>query len=113
MESETARERIVCSQMRELVADYAKHPLQVALCILGISLGVCVAVAIDIANRSAVESMRENIETISGRATHQVLPTGGLDIPEKMLPDFSKIAGVTAAAPIIEQIVDFEETPGK
>lgn len=99
--------------MRDTIADYRKHPLQVLLCLAGIALGVAVAVAIDVANQSALESMRENIESVSGRATHQIVSTAGMDIPEQMLPQVQNIPGVTAAAPVIEQNVEFEEAPAE
>ncbi|MEW6281280.1 MAG: ABC transporter permease [Candidatus Eremiobacterota bacterium] len=81
--------------MRYLV----RHPVQLALAILGIALGVASFLGIDLANRSAREAFRLSVEAVSGRATHQVLgPPGG--IPESYYVELKR-AGATAA-PVVE-----------
>src|SRR5438093_557798 len=54
------------------------HPWQLGLAILGIALGVAVAVSIDLANGSALRAFALATEAVSGRATHQILggPSG-------------------------------------
>ncbi|MGQ9816324.1 MAG: hypothetical protein ACUVR3_14550, partial [Candidatus Roseilinea sp.] len=57
-----------------------RRPLQSALCILGVALGVAVVVAIDLANGSASRAFTLSTETVTGRATHQVIGgPAGLD----------------------------------
>jgi len=56
------------------------HPLQTLLLILGIALGVAVAVAIDIANTGISRSFKLSTESITGKATHQILGSrAGID----------------------------------
>lgn len=55
-----------------------RHPWQSALMILGITLGVAVAVAIDLANSSASRAFDLSTESVTGKATHLIAgnPTG-------------------------------------
>jgi putative ABC transport system permease protein len=49
--------------------------LQSVLFILGVALGVAVVIAIDLANNSASRAFALSAESISGKATHQILGT--------------------------------------
>ncbi|MEW5871703.1 MAG: ABC transporter permease [Chloroflexota bacterium] len=49
-----------------------RHPWQSVLMILGITLGVAVAVAVDLANASASRAFDLSTETVAGKATHQI-----------------------------------------
>ena len=55
-----------------------RHPWQLALAVLGIALGVAVAVSIDLANESARRAFALATEAVTGRATHQIVggPSG-------------------------------------
>jgi putative ABC transport system permease protein len=77
------------------------HPWQLGLAILGIALGVAVAVSIDLANTSALRAFRLSTEAVSGRATHQILggPSG---LPEDVYRRLRLELGVRRAAPIVE-----------
>jgi len=87
----------------------SSHPWQLGLAILGIALGVAVAVSIDLANGSALRAFGLATEAVSGRATHQVLggPSG---LPEALYRRLRLDLGVRRAAPIVEGDVgpDFE-----
>ena len=48
------------------------HPLQSFLMLLGITLGVAVAVSVDVANASAEKAFALSNEVVSGRATHSI-----------------------------------------
>jgi len=50
-----------------------RHPWQFGLAVLGIALGVAVAVSIDLANGSARRAFALATEAVTGRATHQVV----------------------------------------
>ncbi|WP_029214835.1 FtsX-like permease family protein [Kallotenue papyrolyticum] len=57
-----------------------RHPWQVGLSILGVALGVAVVIAIDLANGSARAAFQLSTETVTGRATHQIVGAAqGLD----------------------------------
>src|SRR2546426_5287201 len=77
------------------------HPWQLGLAILGIALGVAVAVSIALANGSAVRAFALATEAVSGRATHQILggPSG---LPDDLYRRLRVDVGVRRAAPIVE-----------
>ena len=57
-----------------------RHPAQLFLTVLGLALGVATVTAIDLAARSAERALQLSVETVNGRATHQILGgPGGLD----------------------------------
>ncbi len=63
---------------RASVRHLQRHPWQLALAILGIALGVAVVVAVDLANESARRAFDLSAETITGKASHQIIggPSG-------------------------------------
>jgi putative ABC transport system permease protein len=87
------------------------HPWQLGLAILGIALGVAVAVSIDLANASALRAFGLATEAVSGRATHQIL--GG---PSGLSDDFYRRlrveVGARRAAPIVDGDVGIADRPG-
>ena len=50
-----------------------RHPWQSVLMVLGITLGVAVAVAVDLANASATRAFDYSTDSVTGRATHQIV----------------------------------------
>src|SRR5580765_8789814 len=86
---------------RLAVRQLRSHPWQLGLAILGIALGVAVAVSIDLANTSALRAFRLSTEAVSGRATHQIVggPSG---LPEDVYRRLRLELGVRKAAPIVE-----------
>src|SRR5437899_1353527 len=77
------------------------HPWQLGLAILGIALGVAVAVSIDLANGSALRAFALATEAVSGRATHRSLggPSG---LPDDLYRRLRVDVGVRRAAPIVD-----------
>jgi putative ABC transport system permease protein len=77
------------------------HPWQLGLTILGIALGVAVAVSIDLANGSALRAFGLSTEAVSGKATHQIVggPSG---VPDDLYRRLRLELGVRRAAPIVE-----------
>lgn len=78
-----------------------RHPLQLALSLLGIALGVAVVVGIDLANAGASRAFELSMESVAGKSTHQI--TGG----PKGLPDsvyaYLKIKKkISPMAPVVE-----------
>jgi putative ABC transport system permease protein len=71
--------------------------------VLGITLGVAVAVAIDLANVSASRAFDLSTEAVAGRATHQIV--GGPEGLDETLYTQLKLHGVSQAAPVITQYV--------
>ncbi len=56
---------------------FRKHLLEAALCVIGVALGVAVAVGIDGAVSASVASFRGAVESVSGSATHSITATTG------------------------------------
>jgi putative ABC transport system permease protein len=86
---------------RVALRQLSTHPWQLGLAILGIALGVAVAVAIDLANGSALRAFSLSTEAVSGKATHQIVggPSGLSDDVYRRL---RLELGVRRAAPIVE-----------
>src|SRR5574341_429256 len=81
-----------------------RHPIQTALMILGITLGVAVVVAIDLANASASRAFDLSVESIAGRATHQIV--GGPDgVDEELYARLRREHIVDAATPVVTEYV--------
>lgn len=84
-----------------------RHPWQLALGILGITLGVAVVVAVDLAKSSALSAFDQATRTITGNATHRIIGgPGGID--ESIYRDLRLRWGLRPAAPRIETAVLME-----
>ena len=76
------------------------HPWQLALAVLGICIGVAVIVAVDLANQSSRKAFVLSMDTLTGKATHQVVGgPGGLD--EQLYSQLRVEHGVREIAPIV------------
>ena len=97
---------------RLAVRQLRTHPWQLGLAILGIALGVAVAVSIDLANASALRAFGLSTEAVSGRATHQILggPSG---VPDALYRRLRIELGVRRAAPVVEGDVLVAEGHGR
>jgi putative ABC transport system permease protein len=91
--------------LRCLLSYWRAHRLQFAIAIFGVALGVAVVTAMDLANASALASFRESVKTVTGKATHQIVPADGnftAGVPEELFARISRVPGVIAAAPVVE-----------
>ncbi len=91
-----------------------RHPWQTVLMILGIALGVGVAVAVDLANSSASRAFDYSTDAVAGRATHQVV-AGSQGLDEGVYVTFRRqgLAPGTAAAPVVTDIISSPELGGR
>jgi len=89
-----------------------RHPWQTGLSILGIALGVAVVVSIDLANASARRAFLLSAESVTGRATHQVVG-GPAGVDEQTYVRLRMGAGVRPAAPVVEGYVATPDFPGR
>lgn len=88
-----------------------RHPWQSILMILGITLGVAVVVAIDLANASASQAFDLSTEAVTGRATHQIVGgPNGLD--EELYAELVKSRLIINIAPVISEYVYIPELGG-
>ncbi|MCU0493771.1 MAG: ABC transporter permease [Chloroflexaceae bacterium] len=89
-----------------------RYPWQFGLCVLGVALGVAVVVAIDLANASARRAFALSTETVTGRATHQIVggPTG---LDESLYRRLRLEAGIRPAAPLVDGYVNAPDLGGQ
>jgi putative ABC transport system permease protein len=81
-----------------------RHLWQSVLMLIGITLGVAVVVAVDLANASASRAFDLSTESVVGRSTHQI--TGGPSgLDENVYTRLRRSGIVDAAAPVVEAYV--------
>ncbi|MCL4831272.1 MAG: ABC transporter permease [Caldilineaceae bacterium] len=81
-----------------------RRPLQSAFLIIGVAIGVAMIVAIDLANSSAGRAFALGTETITGKATHQIVGgPSGLD--EQVYVNLRRELGYRLSAPVVEDYV--------
>jgi len=85
--------------------DLRRRPLQTALMILGIALGVAVVIAIDLANTSASRAFELSTETVVGKATHQI-QGGPSGVPADLYRELRAEWGYRLSAPVVEGVVE-------
>ncbi|WP_447986522.1 ABC transporter permease [Nitrospira sp. Nam74] len=90
---------------RALCAITRRHlfasPVRTALTVLGIVLGVAVAVAIQTANVDVLKSFEQSVMAIAGRATVQV-SGGELGLDERLIQEVTRHPDVVSAMPVIQ-----------
>jgi putative ABC transport system permease protein len=81
-----------------------RRPLQSAFLVIGVAIGVAMVVAIDLANGSARRAFELGTETVTGRATHQILggPNG---VDEGIYTALRRDLGYRLSAPVVEDYV--------
>ena len=77
-----------------------REKLRAAITVLGISLGVGVAIAIRLANASALESFRAATDSIAGETSLQITGTTGR-FDEMLLADLGWLRGYGQVSPVI------------
>ncbi len=88
-----------------LAARYiSRRLLQSILFVLGVALGVAVVIAIDIANGSASRAFDLSTESVTGRATHQIVGGPG-GLPTEIYRQIRIDLGIRASAPIVTEYV--------
>ena len=91
---------------------FLRHPWQSGLSILAVALGVGVVVSIDLINESAKRSFEHSIDSLSGRATHQVVPLSG-DLSESLYTRLRLDLNLRQTAPVVEGSLSLPDYPGK
>src|SRR5580693_1763954 len=90
------------------VARYAlRHRTLAVINIVSVALGVAVYLAIQIANRSATAAFQAGVDVVAGRANLEVRGT----FDDDLFPSLQKVAGVTAATPLVEGLVTLPGYP--
>ncbi|MBA2482122.1 MAG: ABC transporter permease [Planctomycetes bacterium] len=90
----------------------SRHPLLVALAVIGIALGVGMATAIDLAIASSRRAFAESVAGVAGRATHQIV-AGPSGIPDADYLRIRRAVAPAATAPVVECDVALPAHPGR
>jgi putative ABC transport system permease protein len=85
---------------------------QSLLFILGVALGVAVVIAIDLANGSASRAFALSTQSVTGKATHQIIG-GGQGIPTAIYRTVRVDLGIRDSAPIISESVRSDALGGQ
>ncbi len=82
----------------------SRRPLQSILFVVGVALGVAMVIAIDIANSSSSRAFDLSTESITGKATHQIVggPTG---LATELYTQLRLELSLREVAPVVEQYV--------
>lgn len=94
---------------RQVVRHALRRPWLSLLNIASIALGVTVFLAIQIANRSALESFDAAAKLTAGKAHLEVRG----DISDELLPTIAGVAGIKAVSPLVEGIITLPDAPGE
>ncbi len=89
-----------------------QHRVQLFLSVLGVSLGVAVVLSIDVATESSREAFRISAETVSGRATHQIV-SDVAPLDEGLLSRLRIELGLRESAPVVEGYASSAALPGQ
>ena len=84
---------------RASIGHLLRHPWQMGLSVLGVALGVAVALSIDLANESARRSFTLFTESVAGRATHQIVG-GPAGLDEEVYRQLRVELGIRPSAPV-------------
>ena len=79
---------------------YLRHPWQLGLAIVGVSLGVAVYVGVSLANDSAGRAFDIAAARVRGDVTHRLLPVDGM-LDETLFRELVLRDGIASAAPIV------------
>ncbi|HEY6483158.1 MAG TPA: FtsX-like permease family protein [Steroidobacteraceae bacterium] len=81
-----------------------RHPAQLALALLGLSVGVATITAVDIATASSARAFSLSMRAVNGAATHDIVAAAGID--ERVYVDLRKQTSAAAAlSPVVEGYV--------
>jgi putative ABC transport system permease protein len=89
---------------RSALRYHLRHPWQLALALLGVTLGVAVVVAMDVANTSARRAFLLSAEAVTGRATHQI-DGGPAGVPASLYRTLRVEHGIDSIAPVIDRYI--------
>ena len=91
---------------------FLHHPWEIALTVLGVSMGVGVVVSIDLAIQSSREAFRVSTESVAGRSTHRIVGSGA-GVPDSLFTLLRIERNLRESAPVVEGFVTSPELPGR
>jgi putative ABC transport system permease protein len=91
------------SAWRWLVAgEWRASPVRFLVAILAIAIGVALAFAVHVINRSAADAFGEAVRSVSGEADLQVRGSSGLGFDEMLYPRLMALEEVADASPVVQ-----------
>lgn len=91
---------------RFVLRDLGRNWLRTTITIAGIALGVCVFLAISIANNTAIVRFKETVDSIAGKANLEISPASGRTLPEEVLFDLRWLWQIDAKfTPVLKESV--------
>src|SRR5262249_44693199 len=82
-----------------------RHPAQLLLALIGLSVGVGTIIAVDIATASAGRAFQLSVQAVNGAATHQIVG-GPQGLDERLYVDLrTRLAPRAAMSPVLEGYV--------
>ncbi|MEE9356190.1 MAG: FtsX-like permease family protein [Methylococcaceae bacterium] len=88
-----------------------RHPWQLFLAILGITLGVAVVVSIDLAMNSAMSSFTDATKALAGEASHRIIGNNG-QIDETLYTKLRVKHGIANLSPVVQENIQLAEPSG-
>jgi putative ABC transport system permease protein len=88
-----------------------RHPWLTVLAVVGVSLGVAVVTAVDLANETAQRAFRIAAETVAGRATHQIVG-GPQGLPDRLYTRIRTDLNFRASAPVVTGTLQLKSKMG-
>ena len=89
-----------------------RHPWQGVLALTGITLGVAVVLAVDLANRGARAAFELSAAQMQGAATHRLVADDGT-LPESLYVELRRSPGHPPMAPVVNGWVGIEGQSGR
>lgn len=85
-----------------IAGEWRAFPVRFLLAGLAIAIGVALAFAVHVINRSAADAFGEAVRSTSGEADLQVRAASGLGFDERLYPTLIAHAGVADASPVVQ-----------
>ena len=98
--------------LKASLREVARHPLQSGLAVLGVALGVAVALAIQLSSAASLRAMQLSAEAAGGRATHSIVG-GPVGLDDSLFTRVRVELGVRPSAPVLEEHVPLADRPGE
>lgn len=88
------------------------HGWQALLTLVGVTLGVAIVLAVDLANNAARDAFAQSASQLRGAATHRLINPAG-DVPASLYRTLFTTPGAPPMAPLITQRVRVTDQPGR
>ncbi|RZS58115.1 FtsX-like permease family protein [Sphaerotilus mobilis] len=89
-------------QLRLIGQQWRHHPGRLLIAVLAIALGVALALAVQLINRSALAEFGAAVRSVNGQPDAELRPVRGTRLPESLLTTLAARPEVLLASPVIE-----------